>query len=214
MPHPDASCPYCSGLDHASTLERLSREAREAGQCRDWTSARSAWEQALHLLPEGTLQRRTVQARIDNIDAQTGIPHTDSNASVWAKRFAKLGPAGVLLWKLKAITLIVLTKGKLLLLGFTKIGTLLSMLASFALYWHWYGWRFALGFVLSIYVHEMGHVAALRKYGIAATAPMFIPGFGAVVRLKQYPESPAQDARVGLAGPIWGLGAGKPTRAS
>jgi Zn-dependent protease len=63
------------------------------------------------------------------------------------------------------------------------------------------------GFVLSIYIHEMGHVAALRRYGIAATAPMFVPGFGALVLLKQRPGSVAQDARVGLAGPIWGLGA-------
>jgi Zn-dependent protease len=53
----------------------------------------------------------------------------------------------------------------------------------------------------------MGHVAALARYGIPATPPMFIPGFGAVVRLKAYPASPSEDARVGLAGPIWGLGA-------
>ena len=81
------------------------------------------------------------------------------------------------------------------------------MLASMGLYWHWYGWKFALGFVLSIYVHEMGHVACLRRYGIAATAPMFVPGFGALVLLKQRPATVMQDARVGLAGPIWGLGA-------
>jgi Zn-dependent protease len=53
----------------------------------------------------------------------------------------------------------------------------------------------------------MGHVAALRRYGIPATAPMFIPGLGALVRLKQNPVSPREDARVGLAGPLWGLGA-------
>ena len=53
----------------------------------------------------------------------------------------------------------------------------------------------------------MGHVAALRRYGIAATAPMFIPGFGAFVRLKQHPATAGEDARVGLAGPIWGAGA-------
>src|SRR6266487_4330085 len=64
-----------------------------------------------------------------------------------------------------------------------------------------------LGVVLSIYVHEMGHVQALQRYGIKATAPMFIPGVGAVVRLKQYPADRREDARVGLAGPIWGLGA-------
>jgi Zn-dependent protease len=61
--------------------------------------------------------------------------------------------------------------------------------------------------VLSIYVHEMGHVVWLRRYGIPATAPMFIPGVGAFVRLNQRPATPAEDARVGLAGPIWGAGA-------
>jgi Zn-dependent protease len=70
-----------------------------------------------------------------------------------------------------------------------------------------FGWKFAMGFVLSIYVHEMGHVIALRKYGIAATSPMFIPFVGALVRMKQYPANVGEDARVGLAGPIWGLGA-------
>ncbi|HMJ14968.1 MAG TPA: site-2 protease family protein, partial [Polyangiaceae bacterium] len=118
-----------------------------------------------------------------------------------------LGAFGMLLWKLKSILLLVATKGKLLLLGFTKAGTLLSMLASLGVYAALWGWKFALGLVLSIYVHEIGHVAALRKLGIAATAPMFIPGLGAFVRLKQYPASAREDAEVGLAGPVWGLGA-------
>ena len=53
----------------------------------------------------------------------------------------------------------------------------------------------------------MGHVAALARYGIRAGAPMFIPGLGAFVRLKQAPLNAREDARVGLAGPEWGLGA-------
>jgi Zn-dependent protease len=53
----------------------------------------------------------------------------------------------------------------------------------------------------------MGHVAALRRFGIPATAPMFIPGIGAFVRLKQRPATAVEDARVGLAGPRWGLAA-------
>src|SRR3989454_12639768 len=84
------------------------------------------------------------------------------------------------------------------------------MLLSAGVYWAAWGWKFALGVVLSIYVHEMGHVQALQRYGIKATAPMFIPGVGAVVRLKQYPASPREDARVGLAGPLGGLGAPPP----
>jgi Zn-dependent protease len=114
---------------------------------------------------------------------------------------------GVVLWKFKTVALLVLAKGKFVLLGLTKLSTLTSMLLFLGVYWSMFGWQFALGFVLSIYIHEMGHVMALRKYGIAASAPMFIPFVGAIVRLKQYPANVIQDARVGLAGPIWGFGA-------
>jgi Zn-dependent protease len=103
------------------------------------------------------------------------------------------------------VLVFLLTKGKLLLLGLTKSSTFFSMLLSLGVYWTVFGWLFALGLVLSIYVHEIGHVAALRQLGIRASAPMFVPGFGALVRLKEYPASPREDARVGLAGPIWGL---------
>jgi Zn-dependent protease len=112
-----------------------------------------------------------------------------------------------LAWKGKFLVLLALTKAKTLLLGLTKLPTLLSMFFTVGVYTTVFGWKFALGFVLSIYVHEIGHVVALRRYGIPATAPMFVPGLGAFVRLKQYPASPREDATVGLAGPLWGLGA-------
>jgi Zn-dependent protease len=53
----------------------------------------------------------------------------------------------------------------------------------------------------------MGHVAAMRRYGLQATAPMFIPGFGAFIRMQQHPATAQEESRIGLAGPIWGLGA-------
>jgi Zn-dependent protease len=74
-------------------------------------------------------------------------------------------------------------------------------------YWTVFGGWLAVGLVLSIYVHEMGHVFALMRYGVKASAPLFIPGLGAVVLLKQSLVDPKQDARVGLAGPIWGTAA-------
>jgi Zn-dependent protease len=67
------------------------------------------------------------------------------------------------------------------------------------------GFGFGLGLVASIYVHEVGHVAALKRYGIAASAPMFVPGLGAFVRMTQYPTDAHEEARTGLAGPLWGL---------
>jgi Zn-dependent protease len=102
---------------------------------------------------------------------------------------------------------VLLSKLKFLLLGLTKASTFFSMLLSTGVYWSLWGWKLAVGLVVSIYIHEMGHVQALQRYGIKATAPMFIPGIGAFIRLKQYPANPGEDAQVGLAGPLWGLGA-------
>ena len=107
-----------------------------------------------------------------------------------------------------AMAILLLTKGKFLLLGLTKAKTFLSMFAFFGVYWSMYGWAFALGLVLTIYIHEMGHVHELRKLGIRSSAPMFIPGIGAFILLKQHHLEPSIDARVGLAGPIWGFAAG------
>jgi hypothetical protein len=101
------------------------------------------------------------------------------------KKLGALGTAGALLFKFKTFLLLALTKGKLVLLGLTKVNTLLSMLASIGVYWLLYGWKFGLGFVLSIYVHEMGHVMALARYGIPASATMSIPFFGEFIRLKE-----------------------------
>lgn len=174
-------------------LDALVQHAKLAGQARDWHGARQAWAKALELLPPDSEEYRLTKTRIENIDLQL------SEGNVWKKRFAKLGPIGTFL-------LVAFSKGKLLLLGLTKLSTFASMLAFFAVYWSIFGWKFALGFVLSIYIHEMGHVMALRKYNIAASAPMFIPFFGALVRMRQYPHNVGEDARVGLACLIWGLG--------
>jgi Zn-dependent protease len=102
--------------------------------------------------------------------------------------------------KLKAI-LLLLPKLKLL----TTSGSMLVSVAAYSLIW---GWKFAVGFVLLLLVHEMGHVIQLRREGIEASAPMFIPFLGAVVAAKSLGDDAAAEARVGLAGPILGsLGA-------
>jgi Zn-dependent protease len=82
------------------------------------------------------------------------------------------------------------------------------MLVSIAAYSFVFGWPFAVGFVLLLLVHELGHVIQLRREGIEASAPLFIPFLGAVVAAKSLGGDAAAEARVGLAGPILGtLGA-------
>jgi Zn-dependent protease len=98
--------------------------------------------------------------------------------------------------KLKAV-LLLLPKLKLL----TTSGSMLVSIGAYALIW---GWQFAVGFVLLLFVHEMGHVIQLRREGVPASAPMFIPFLGAVVGMKRLPDDAGAEARVGLAGPILG----------
>jgi len=115
-----------------------------------------------------------------------------------AKRF--LGPIG-------AGLLILLTKGKAILVLLPKLkifSTSASMLVSVAAYALIWGWPFAAGFVLLLLLHEMGHVFQLRREGVEASAPMFIPFLGAVIAAKSMGDNAAAEARVGLAGPILG----------
>jgi Zn-dependent protease len=78
------------------------------------------------------------------------------------------------------------------------------MLVSIGAYSLIWGWKFAVGFVLLILVHEMGHVLQLRREGVKASAPMFIPFMGAVIWAKSLGDNALAEARVGLAGPVLG----------
>ena len=210
------SCPACQRLTYKEKLEVLAAEAeacRARGALKD---ERAAWREALGLLPEKSRQADRISGRIDAVnqgleaapDEQTDTGRGQPNPSSYlGKAGAGLGVLALSAWKFKAVLAFLLTKGKLLLAGLTKSGTIVSMFLSLGVYWVAFGWYFALGLIVLLYVHETGHIAALRHYGISASAPMFIPGVGAFIRLKQYPASPREDARVGLAGPLWGLAA-------
>jgi Zn-dependent protease len=123
------------------------------------------------------------------------------------KLLAPLAAIGAVLLKFKTVGL-ALFKIKIL----ATSGTMLVSIAAYA--WIW-GWKFGVGFVLLILVHELGHVFELRRQGVPASAPLFIPFLGAVVGMKQLPADAWREARVALAGPIlgtlgsffvWGLG--------
>ena len=207
------ACPACNALVHRDELTRLASEAERAARDGNHADALATWRRALELLPPRSRQHAQVTTRVRDLsrDLETKGQTPPAPAPETSKKLGRVGGVvgmvGLLLWKLKFVLGFVITKGKVLLLGLTKLSTLTTMLLSLGVYWAAFGYAFALGLVVSIYVHEMGHVAALRRYGISAGAPMFIPGLGALVRMKQYPVEPREDARVGLAGPLWGLGA-------
>jgi Zn-dependent protease len=125
-------------------------------------------------------------------------PPYDRRRPSWFKR--RLGPIlaalVALLAKFKTV-LLLLPKLKLV----TTAGTMAVSVAAYSVLW---GWRFAAGFVVLLLVHEMGHVVALRREGIKASAPMFIPFLGALISARSLGDNATAEARVGLAGPILG----------
>ena len=119
----------------------------------------------------------------------------------WRRSLSLLVVVGLLALKWGKALLLLLPKVKVL----STSATMLVSIAAYSLIW---GWKFALGFVLLLLVHEMGHVIQLRREGIEASAPMFIPFLGAAVMAKSLGDNATAEARVGLAGPILGtLGA-------
>lgn len=119
------------------------------------------------------------------------------------------------MWRggITALVLTVLFKGKTILLAlkalpFAKV--LLtggSMVASVAVYAMNGGVAFAVGLVLMILIHELGHGVAMKRAGIEAGWPVFIPFFGAMIAMKGRPEHPRVEADIAFGGPIAGTGA-------
>src|SRR5437899_2003861 len=129
-------------------------------------------------------------------EAQVAPPLEPERRSLRSRVGGAIAGLGVLLAKFKGV-LLLLPKLKLL----TTSGSMLVSVAAYSLIW---GWKFAAGFVVLIFIHEMGHVLQLRREGVRASAPLFIPFMGAVVGMKQMPRNAAAEARVGLAGPVLG----------
>jgi Zn-dependent protease len=107
---------------------------------------------------------------------------------------------GLLIWKAKFI-FVAIFKFKI----FTTSASMLVSVAAYSLFW---GWKFALGFVLLLLVHELGHYLEARRQGLNVSAPMFIPFLGAAILLKENPLNAWREALVAFAGPVIGsLGA-------
>jgi Zn-dependent protease len=126
--------------------------------------------------------------------------------TAWQRFTKALGPVGVLL-------VLLVTKGKTLALLALKFGapilktggTMILSVGAYAMAW---GWQYALGFVLLIFVHECGHLIVARQAGLSVGAPVFIPFMGAFIALKDSPKNAWIEACVGIGGPLLGtLGA-------
>ena len=82
-----------------------------------------------------------------------------------------------------------------------------SMIVMMGVYAVMYGWKWAVGFVILIFIHELGHVIAAKRLGLPVSAPVFIPFMGAFILLKEQPKNAWIEAQVGIGGPLFGAAA-------
>ncbi len=100
---------------------------------------------------------------------------------------------------------ILLAKSKFLLLAVFKLKFLLTLFAFMGLYWSLYGAWFGIGFVVLIFVHEMGHYLEIRRRGLPAEMPVFLPGLGAYVQWNALEVTRLTRSIVSLTGPFAGF---------
>src|SRR5216117_3424980 len=132
-----------------------------------------------------------------------------SEETAWSrvkKTLAPLAVVGVMIAKFFAkLKFVLLPLLKFLPVLLKSGGTMLLMVWVYMQLW---GWQFALGFVLLLFVHETGHLLVARKFGLKVGAPVFIPFMGAFIALKEAPRNAWMEACVGIGGPMLGsLGA-------
>jgi Zn-dependent protease len=191
-------CPSCRALVHAEGLAKIAAEAEGAAAESRLADATHLWHVALELLPDDAPQRGQIDAKLHALGER--MERGEGGAA------KPKGPSKGVWAGIAAALIFVATKGKLLVAALLNGGAILSMFAFLGLYWKAWGWALALGMLVSIYLHELGHMVALMFYRVPVSAPMFVPGFGAFVRHGVLP-TPRIGARVALAGPAAGLGA-------
>ena len=185
-------CGSCHALVHAARLEQLAAGARLHEERHEIIEARDLWLKALELLPPDSAQAEWVRGNTKRLNALSISAPTAGARHSWAK---KLGPF--------APVVILLANGKFLLALF-KLKFLLSLGTFAAFYWALYGAKFGVGFAILILVHEMGHFVAIKRRGLPADMPVFLPGFGAYVRWSALGVTVQTRALVSLAGPLAG----------
>jgi Zn-dependent protease len=192
LPEGTLACPDCQTLIYSAHLRDIAVASTAHEDAGEWPQARDTWRDALDWLPEGTKQREAVEQRIALIDAK--INGAEQKKAQWARRLGPFAPILVFLSKLKTLFFILL-----------KMKFLLSFVGFFGLYWIAFGWKFGLGFTISILLHEMGHYIAARMRGLKADLPVFLPGLGAYVRWYSLGISLDTLSAIALAGPFAGL---------
>jgi Zn-dependent protease len=177
---------------HERRLEELATSARAREERKELAAAHSDWQAALELLPTDSSQAAWVRSKVAELYQAIRNESAKADAPKWTRKLGPFAPIALFL-----------LKGKFFL-SLLKLKFLLSFAAFAGLYWALYGAKFGVGLAVLILVHELGHLIAVKRRGLAADLPMFIPGFGAYVRWNAAGVSADTRAIVSLAGPLAG----------
>lgn len=174
-------------------MERVAARARELEAKGALWDANEQWKSALQLLPPQSKQAEWIRNHVRELETVIHAPGAPDTRRRWAKWLAPLGPLAILL-----------AKGKTVLLLLLKLKFLLSFGAYIAVYWSLYGPKFGIGFAVMILIHELGHFIDIKRRGLPAEMPVFLPGLGAYVKWQALGVSLQTRAAISLAGPLAG----------
>jgi Zn-dependent protease len=188
----ELACVQCHTLAFSEELTILSARANRLEEQGDFAQALEEWRKSLDMLPHQSTQADWVRDHVRKLElsVEASPPPPKNN---WAKKLGPFAPIAIFLAKAKW------------LFALFKFKFLFSLGAFFALYWAMWGWKFGVGFAVLILIHEMGHYIDIRRRGLPADMPVFLPGFGAYVRWQALGVSEETRAAVSLAGPLAGL---------
>jgi len=154
-------------------------------------------------IPPNPYTRRWTAERPSSPQGEDQPPAQRGSGPAKAAGGAAVGIA-LLLAKFKGV-LVLLLNLKWLFYAKYFLSFGLTFLISLWAYALFFGWRFALVFILMIAAHEFGHYVAFRNYGLSVKLPTFIPLLGAFTA-GAMPKDAEQSAYIALAGPLTGLG--------
>jgi Zn-dependent protease len=188
IPYGALECPQCRTLVHGDQMEQLAAHARSLEAHGDIQEARERWLACLPLLPPQSVQADWIRNHVRELDTAGPAPASAAGSNTntapqWSKRLGPLGP---------------------IVLALLKFKSLLSFVAFFGFYWSVWGAKFGIGFAVLVLIHEMGHFIDIKRRGLPADMPMFLPGFGAYVKWNALGVSLETRSAVSLAGPLAG----------
>ena len=185
LPASALACDHCHALVYSDRLDQIAAAAKALEEQGDPEQARERWLSALALLPPSSTQAQWIVDHARDLDTALSAVRQSVN--------------------LTGITTNSQTQERTGSKGLLRFGALLSFLAFAAIYSRFSGARFGIGFAVLILIHEMGHYIDIRRRGLPADMPIFLPGLGAYVRWRALGVSLEARAAISLAGPFAGL---------